>query len=183
MARMGRHRVRREELGSRPPESGVPAPADDPLRLTPGRAVAGILAPTALLFLGARAAPLWGSAPWFVVLCAAEIVLFLLAFLPPAPPRWVDRWHGRLLVVGSVLGGCASVVFVPVSVVSLVQVFVGVQSRPGPWGWGALAGLVLSGPLLVATTRAYWRTADGLARRAFGSGPRLSRRALERTFE
>jgi len=95
----------------------------------------------------------------------------------------VDRWHGRWLVVGAVLAGCATAVFVPISVVALVQVFVGVQSRPGPWGWVALAGLVLSGPLLVAMTRAYWRTADGLARRAFGVGPRLSRRALEQTFE
>lgn len=179
---MGRHRARREALRNRLPDAPAEAPASDPLRLTPWRVIAGVVAPGALLCLWASVSPLWRDASWFVVLCGTEIALFLLAFLPRIPPRWVDRWHGRWLVVGSVLGGCATVLFTPLGVFALVGAFAGAPPRDGGY-WLAQAGVISAGPLLFGTTRAYWRTADGLARRAFGAGPRLSRRALEQTFE
>ncbi len=80
------------------------------------------------------------------------------------------------------MAGCATAGLVPVSVFALVRVFTERAPRD-LWEWVVFLGFFLAGPLLVATTRTYWRTADGLARRAFGAGPRLSRRALEKTFE
>jgi len=84
---MGRHRARREALRNRLPDAPAGAPASDPLRLTPWRVIAGVVAPGALLFLWASTTPLWRKAPWFVLFCGTEIALFLLAFAAWRPPR------------------------------------------------------------------------------------------------
>lgn len=160
------------------------APKKDVLRPTLWRVAVGVLVPAVMLGLWGGVAPLWSEAPALVVVCVGVIVLFALAFVPWSPPAWVDRMHGRLLVLGAILGACAAVLFVPFSLVAIVSLFAG-GGPFDPGTWVPRIAFVFIGPLLVATTRAYWRTADALARRGFrgGEARALPTAELERTFE
>jgi hypothetical protein len=181
MPTMGRHRARREALRDRLPDDPAEGPASDPLRLTPWRVLAGAVIPAVLLvFLFAVVATRWRQVALFVVPPVAEIVLFLLAFAAWRPPRWVDRWHGRLLVVGAVLGmrhGClrADQRGRPGPGVRRVQ------SRPGPWGGWRWPGWSSPGPPR-RDDPCLLEDGDGWPDAPSGRA-RLSRRALEQTFE
>jgi|GEM_PF-5668517 len=182
---MGRHLARRDERRrQRAAAATAPAPTERAAhRFTVWRTLTGIVVPSVLLFLWTSVTPaLRSDAPGLIVFCGALIALFPLAFVPWSPPRWVDRWHGRLLILGAVLGGCAAVVFVPMSVFALARAVIAPASLEG-WEWLPLLGTVAVGPLLVCTVRAYWRTADALARRGFAGGPPIATQDLARTFE
>ena len=141
------------------------------------------MVPALVLVLWAGVTPeMRSKAPGLIVFCAALIALFPLSFVPWHPPRWVDRWHGRFLILGAVLGGCAAAVFIPMSVLALARAVIAPVTLEG-WAWPMAIGLVLLGPLLVGTARVYWRTADALARRGFAGGKGPTTGDLERTFE
>jgi len=182
---MGRHLARRDERRrQRAAAAALPASASRGAhRLTVWRVLTGIVVPALLLVLWAGVTPeMRSKAPELIVFCAGLIALFPLSFVPWHPPRWIDRWHGRFLILGAVLGGCAAAVFIPMSVFALARTLIAPVTLEG-WAWPMALGLVLLGPLLVGTARAYWRAADVLARRGFARGRGLTAEDLERTFE